>query len=934
MFSLDEQVEILCWDSPTESDRNAGKIATFSGVGVTFVPFAATALRSGALDLSLIPQCTCLIVHAETLAKAADVIATEVCWPLAVGKIAKHAFIYGFQPTERHGKLLQSLSSAGLTRVEPWPNTHAEIEVAGDYRSWCGQFAGLTFEVRPRSSENGFVEDIGLHPHATLIRADGKSFLTRITFGESEMLLSACGELADLDSPVQTDVPWLSHFPRLVPLLMFLRGALGELTWHCDQPLACFIIDDPLLRDKYGFLDYEQLIESMQRSRFSTSIAFIPRNYKRSSGKVADLFLSNDTKASLCVHGCDHTRGEFATTEPASLREKAQLALERMQAHCQLSGIGFDDVMVFPQGLFSIEAMEALSDSGYLASVNTHLHPSSSSSTVALRDLMEVAVTRFADFPLFGRRYPRERADFAFDLFLGKPALVVEHHGYFRQDTAAIEAFAADLNSLDERLEWTSLATICSRACLTRTTKNGDVCMRFYTNRFQLKNNSTETRKFTLIRQWASKRLPPTVTVNGREGCSEREEGQLRILLSLDAGKTADINVLCSKANFGSTLSEETVVRHAWVSARRLLSEFRDNHVDTSRTLSATVSVIRNILRTEKTLGSEEVHGLKPLKWPNHGAPLVSTRSSFDGPGEPAKKNAPINLPSYVLVTPARNEDAYIEKTIRSVVAQTVLPVKWIIVSDGSTDHTDDIVRNFALKYDWIDLVSLPRRAERHFAGKVTAFNAGLERLSETDYDVICNLDADVSFDEDYFAFLLGKLAADPALGLTGTPYQDPLNDPYDYRYVSIEHVTGPCQVFRRQCFEAIGGYLPVRSGAIDRIADISARMKGWKTRTFTEKVYFHHRATGTSQQGIWKSKFKDGGKDYSVGTSAIWELFRVAYQMTKKPILLGGLLTGAGYFWSLARRVKRPIPPEMVEFCRREQMQRLKKLFRVDALL
>lgn len=282
-------------------------------------------------------------------------------------------------------------------------------------------------------------------------------------------------------------------------------------------------------------------------------------------------------------------------------------------------------------------------------------------------------------------------------------------------------------------------------------------------------------------------------------------------------------------------------------------------------------------------------------------------------------------LPTYVLVTPARNEVALIEKTIASVVAQTVLPIKWVIVSDGSTDGTDEVVRGFAAKNPWIELLVLPDRTQRDFVGKVSAFNAGQVRLAGVDYDAIGNLDADVSFDEEYFSFLLQKLADDPKLGLVGTPYRDPLNQPYDYRFVSSEHVTGPCQLFRRECFAAIGGYMPVKGGAIDRIADIATRMKGWKTRTFTEKMYLHHRHTGTAQQNLLVAKFRDGGKDYSVGTSLIWELCRTAYQMTKRPFILGAIMTGAGYFWSLLRRVERPVSREMVEFCRREQMQRLK---------
>jgi poly-beta-1,6-N-acetyl-D-glucosamine synthase len=282
-------------------------------------------------------------------------------------------------------------------------------------------------------------------------------------------------------------------------------------------------------------------------------------------------------------------------------------------------------------------------------------------------------------------------------------------------------------------------------------------------------------------------------------------------------------------------------------------------------------------------------------------------------------------LPCYALVTPARNEVDYIEQTIQSVIAQTVLPVKWIIVSDGSTDGTDEVVRRYLEKRDWMELVRLPERAQRNFAGKVAAFNAGKARLEGVSFEVLGNLDGDVSFDSEYFSFLLERFAEDSKLGLVGTPYRDPLNQVYDYRFVSQEHVTGPCQLFRRQCFEDIGGYKAVRGGAVDRIADISARMHGWKTRTYTEKIYLHHRHSGTAQQNILMAKFRDGAKDYSVGTSPVWELFRTMYQMTKKPFVVGGLMLGTGYLWSALRRVERPVSEEMVKFCRHEQMERLR---------
>ena len=189
-----------------------------------------------------------------------------------------------------------------------------------------------------------------------------------------------------------------------------------------------------------------------------------------------------------------------------------------------------------------------------------------------------------------------------------------------------------------------------------------------------------------------------------------------------------------------------------------------------------------------------------------------------------------------------------------------------MIVSDGSTDGTDVIVSKYAAENPWIELVQMPERRERHFAGKVYAFNAGYARLKNVEYEVIGSLDADISFDEDYFAFLLRKLAEDSALGLVGTPFKDELTQIYDYRFVSIEHVSGACQLFRRECFEQIGGYVPVQGGGIDHIAVITSRMKGWKTRTFTEKVCLHHRSIGTAQRGALLARFKFGAQDYALG--------------------------------------------------------------------
>ena len=277
-----------------------------------------------------------------------------------------------------------------------------------------------------------------------------------------------------------------------------------------------------------------------------------------------------------------------------------------------------------------------------------------------------------------------------------------------------------------------------------------------------------------------------------------------------------------------------------------------------------------------------------------------------------------------VLITPARNEAEFIERTIRSVTTQTVRPEKWVIVSDGSTDGTDEIVLRHAADHPWIELVRMPERAERNFAGKVLAFNAGQVRIKDVPHELIGNLDADISFGPDYFEFLLGRFATDPRLGVAGTPFNE-RGKTYDYRFVSIEHVSGACQLFRRACFEDIGGYLPMPGGGVDHLAVIKARMHRWKTRTFTERECQHHRSIGTARYSNLARWFAVGRLDYALGGHPLWELFRVVYQTTKQPYGLGGLMILAGYYSAWIRHLDRPIPAELVRFRQWEQMQRLK---------
>ncbi len=275
----------------------------------------------------------------------------------------------------------------------------------------------------------------------------------------------------------------------------------------------------------------------------------------------------------------------------------------------------------------------------------------------------------------------------------------------------------------------------------------------------------------------------------------------------------------------------------------------------------------------------------------------------------------------YVLITPARNEASLIEQTIQAVVHQTSRPLKWVIVSDGSTDGTDEIAQRYVRRYSWIELIRMPERMDRHFGGKAFAFNQAWDTVKHMPFDIIGNLDADIVFQEDYFEFLLDKFDQDRSLGVAGTPFREG-NRQYDYRFSRKEHVSGACQLFRRECFEMIGGYIARPSGGIDLVANVTARMRGWKTETFMDKTCVHLRPMGKAGPHYLKYTFRSGLGDYMLGVHPAWQFFRSIYQMTKPPPVVSGLLLLAGYFWGMISRPAKPVSQEFVQFRRKEQMR------------
>jgi len=225
----------------------------------------------------------------------------------------------------------------------------------------------------------------------------------------------------------------------------------------------------------------------------------------------------------------------------------------------------------------------------------------------------------------------------------------------------------------------------------------------------------------------------------------------------------------------------------------------------------------------------------------------------------------------YILITPARNEEGNLGRLINAVERQSQLPERWVIVNDGSRDDTGRIAEEAAHRHGWIDVVHMPQDRDRSFAGKVRAFNAGLARMTRVEFDIIGNVDADTAFDANYMEFLMGQFASNTRLGVGGTPFVQ--DDGYDSAVNSFEgdgYVSGGCQLFRRRCFEEIGGYVPNRAGGLDWIAVTKALMAQWVVRCFAEMRYRHYRPLGTAGKSAFRASCDYGERAYYLGWSPI----------------------------------------------------------------
>jgi poly-beta-1,6-N-acetyl-D-glucosamine synthase len=278
----------------------------------------------------------------------------------------------------------------------------------------------------------------------------------------------------------------------------------------------------------------------------------------------------------------------------------------------------------------------------------------------------------------------------------------------------------------------------------------------------------------------------------------------------------------------------------------------------------------------------------------------------------------------YVIVTAAHNEEGFLELTIQSVLAQSIRPIRWVIVSDRSTDRTDAIAASFAAQHDFIRFLRRDHSLSRGSSSKISALSKAIEQLGDCDYDFIANLDGDVSFDPDYFTSLLAQFQKDPGLGIAGGVVYEPRNGVFRPRISNtLRSVAHAGQMVRRTCYDQIGGWLALEYGGEDWYAEIRARKFGWRVAAFAEQRLLHYRPTGGASP-LFQHRFSEGKMDHSVGSHPVFEIAKCARRIPEKPFLLGSLARMGGFIWSYATRRPRAIDAEMVRFLRQEQLGRI----------
>ncbi len=282
----------------------------------------------------------------------------------------------------------------------------------------------------------------------------------------------------------------------------------------------------------------------------------------------------------------------------------------------------------------------------------------------------------------------------------------------------------------------------------------------------------------------------------------------------------------------------------------------------------------------------------------------------------------------YIIISPVRNEEDYLRKTLDSVINQTVKPIQWILVNDGSTDGTEGIIREYIQKHDWIDLINLTDRGYYYpGTGVVSVFNKGYSAIKYPDWEYVVKLDCDLSFEPDYFERIIGEFTKNPQLGIASGCTYLPIGNDLVKEPTQADHPVGPSKIYKRECWEAIGGLKPVPGWDLADL--LAAQMNNWETACYFDLVLVHYRLTGSRRKGKFKPKFLQGRFEYRHGYSFFYMILKAMANIFSKPVFIGSLGKVTGYIYAAIARDSFLFEKDMRKFLRMKHRAFLKeKLF------
>lgn len=450
--------------------------------------------------------------------------------------------------------------------------------------SACGPLSGLTFGPIDRTIDCG-LNVLSCDGHVEkLIEIDGAGLLTKIQRGPQSFLISTAGNVIDLDETTNNQIDFRTCFSRVVPLLLALRSAFGDACWQPQHYRANITIDDPPLWPRYGHLDLRKLAELTDRLGCACTIGMIPWNYRRSRRTIAELFARRAPKLGICYHGCNHTGAEFGIRHRARLTYLTVTARQRMDSHERNTSLPCQPVMIFPQGIFSVEAMHSLYATGYLAAVNTEIQDLQSQVPVTRAELIQPALLCYDNLPLFSRRNPTDGiVNFAVDAFLGKPCLPVVHHEFFKRGFAAFEELVDSISNLHPQLAWTNLENIALESSLIRRNSNAQSMVKIFSDRAIISRDNSATT-VTIVKPIGQHGTIEGVDVDGAPSEYTWTTGAVRIPLVWRDRRLARISIR-SAGTPTTAFSREPMAQRLRIAVRRYACEFRDNYLARSEIL-------------------------------------------------------------------------------------------------------------------------------------------------------------------------------------------------------------------------------------------------------------------------------------------------------------------------------------------------------------